>query len=339
MARRILIAPDKYRGTLSAREAAEVISGAFGRSRCMMLPMADGGEGTAECIAAMKGNWQEVQKGVFFNAEDGIIAVDSSAIVGYESDEFNLPPLLRSTAPLGRALNKLYHNFCPRTIYLGIGGTACCDGGEGLMEELDPEVAWREVIVGLSDVAVPLLPNGASRLSALSFCRQKGFSEAEITETKERLERLEQTYGKARSPYAGAGGGLGYAVAHLIGAQCYAGAEWLLERAEVPWEEISCVITGEGCYDEQTESGKVVAVMARAARIHGIPCYCMAGTTTLKYEQAHLGEMTRQSAETLRVISCDEYLPHLPLTPETARLRLAMAAENLTIKLPANPPL
>ncbi|MCH5214683.1 MAG: glycerate kinase [Muribaculaceae bacterium] len=339
MARRILIAPDKYRGTLSAREAAEVISGALGPRRCMLLPMADGGEGTAECIAAMRGNWQEVQKGVFFNAEDGIIAIDSSAIVGYESDEFNMPPLLRSTAPLGKALNKLYHDFRPRKIYLGIGGTACCDVGEGLMGELNPEVAWREVIVGLADVAVPLLPDEASRLSALSFCRQKGFSDVEINETKERLERLEQTYGKARSPYAGAGGGLGYAVAHLIGAQCYAGAEWLLERAEVPWEELSCVITGEGCYDEQTESGKVVAVMARAARHHGIPCYCLAGTTNIKCEQHTRGEKNHQSAETLRVISCDEYLPHLPLTPETARLRLAMAAENLTAQLTDNPPL
>jgi glycerate kinase len=51
---RILVAPDKFRGTLTARQAAEAIATGWRRTRPRdrldLAPMADGGEGTAEAL-------------------------------------------------------------------------------------------------------------------------------------------------------------------------------------------------------------------------------------------------------------------------------------------------
>ena len=53
---RILIAPDKFKGSLSAREVAENIAAglraALPAAELTLLPLADGGEGTAEAICA-----------------------------------------------------------------------------------------------------------------------------------------------------------------------------------------------------------------------------------------------------------------------------------------------
>ncbi len=59
---RILIAPDKFKGTLSAREVAENIAAGlrevFPDAKVDIVPMADGGEGTAEVISqALGGSW------------------------------------------------------------------------------------------------------------------------------------------------------------------------------------------------------------------------------------------------------------------------------------------
>src|SRR5438046_10103355 len=59
---RILIAPDKFKGSLSAREVAENIEAGFRKvlpdAAIDIVPMADGGEGTAEVISqALAGSW------------------------------------------------------------------------------------------------------------------------------------------------------------------------------------------------------------------------------------------------------------------------------------------
>ena len=63
---RILIAPDKFKGSLSATVVAQTIAEAFhehpGQFELDLCPIADGGEGTAEAIiTAKKGSWVECQ--------------------------------------------------------------------------------------------------------------------------------------------------------------------------------------------------------------------------------------------------------------------------------------
>ena len=272
----ILIAPDKYRGTLTSLQAARIIAENI-RGHKLILPMADGGEGTAACIASLEPGWEMLYAGCFVNRIIKAAALDSSAIVGYSAENVATVPLERSSAKLGVELERLYRQEKVRKIFLGIGGTSVCDGGRGMLEKMSRRIPWQSVLVGLSDVKAPLLPRLAGEISAISFCRQKGYSDNDITEVRKHLEAVIKRYGPPLSPYAGAGGGIGYAVADVLGAPCYPGAEWLIEKARIPWDEITCVVTGEGKYDRQTEQGKVVFSLAHEASKHGITTICLAG--------------------------------------------------------------
>lgn len=313
----ILIAPDKYRGTMSAAAAARIIAANISAQN-IIVPMADGGEGTAACVAADT-YWQFVSDGCFYNPMLREVAIDSSAVVGYGCYPTDMPPLERSTQRLGERLNDMADTFNPRRIYIGVGGTATCDAGVGMLETLSPGIDWKHRLVGLIDVEAPLLPTHPGDQSALSFCPQKGFSIADIETARQRLEEAVARYGTPISRFDGAGGGLGYALASVIGAECHLGAQWLLDRARIPWNDITLVITGEGCYDCRTALGKVVSTVAHTAHRHGIPAVCIAGTV----------DPDAQSLPDLRLIDTSQFLPDRPLTPDIARRRLALATQSL----------
>lgn len=317
----ILIAPDKYRGTLTAREAALIMKEAL-PGQTMMLPMADGGEGTAECIAGLEPGWRRIREGVYIRRETRELVVDSSAIIGYTPKMLAIPPLQRTSESLAVGIEYLYKKENLRKIYIGIGGTAVCDGGLGFVNTLDSSVTWNEILVGLADVKASLLPDGDTSLSALDFCLQKGYSGEEIGVLRKRLTNLEETHGKAESEFTGAGGGLGYGLTRMLGAPCYSGAKWILERARIPWDKINLVITGEGKYDSQTGGGKTVWTLAEEAQRQGVTCVCMAGCV----EEGSL------VPEFMQVVDCSRYFPEERLTPQIAarRLRKAMAEINTT---------
>jgi glycerate kinase len=90
---------------------------------------------------------------------------------------------------------------------------------------------------------------------------------------------------------AGCGGGLGYGLLHL-GAQRVSGIEYVMQTVNLA-EEIAkadLVLTGEGCLDDQSLHGKVVAGLATAAANIGKPCVALAGEVRLgKRECASAG--------------------------------------------------
>ena len=64
---RILIAIDKFKGSIPASEAAQSIASALAQTlpeaACDLCPIADGGEGTAEAVVtALNGEWCEAQR-------------------------------------------------------------------------------------------------------------------------------------------------------------------------------------------------------------------------------------------------------------------------------------
>lgn len=318
----LLIAPDKYRGTLTAIEAARIIASNIKNRESLLLPMADGGEGTAACLASREPGWEYVREGVYVNRLTATAAVDTSAVVGYSPDFLAVPPRERSTAPLGNILNELMRNFTLHKIYVGVGGTSTCDAGIGMLQTLDNRVSWHNILVGLIDVRVPLLPSLSEAPSALMFCRQKGIvTPADMEFARERLEKAVRVYGPALSPFAGAGGGLGYALADVIGAPCHGGAEFLLASARIPWSEVDAVLTGEGRYDSQTQQGKVVSVLYEHARRYNLPVVCLAGCV----------EAEAMVPEGMTLVDTSRYFPELELNSTTAALRLAEAARDIDI--------
>lgn len=153
---RILAAPDKFKGSLSAREAADAICAGFARgwpgAETLSYPMADGGEGTAEALcAALGGCWVEFpacdalgrpitgRYALVSDATDGKLTAvlelaDTAGIWRIAADERN--PLISSTFGTGQAVRHAVWESGAEKVILGLGGSATNDAGLGFAQAL-----------------------------------------------------------------------------------------------------------------------------------------------------------------------------------------------------------
>lgn len=148
---RIVVAPDSFKGSISAAEAANAIEmgirKAFGGLRVDKVPMADGGEGTVEALVMAAGG-RIVDKrvmgplGVQIDSFYGILGdgvtgvVELAAASGLPlvpSDKRN--PMLTTTYGTGELIRAAVDAGC-RKLIVGIGGSATNDGGTGLLQAL-----------------------------------------------------------------------------------------------------------------------------------------------------------------------------------------------------------
>jgi glycerate kinase len=299
----ILLAPDKFKGTLSAAQVSQIITDAL-RERgisedIISLPMADGGEGTAEALNAIP---ISDCPGCYI-LDDHTELIVSAEIVGHKGEESVLD---RSSYPLGEAIKRAALNDTVTRIYIAVGGTATSDGGAGILqaiganfydkagaiisEHITPRILadttkitlpkdtisnLRNKLIGLIDVKAALL---SGQISALTFAPQKGATTKDVALIKAALHNYDKLISPDRhSAYDGAGGGIGYAIATVIGAECLSGAEFILNHAAINWDDIRLVITGEGSIDNQTEAGKVVSAVSATATLHNIPYIAIGG--------------------------------------------------------------
>lgn len=147
----IVIAPDSFKESLTAREAAEAIhrgwSRVFPEAEYALIPMADGGEGTVQSLIDATGG-RKIEKrvtgplgdpvpGFFGMLGDGKTAViEMAAAAGLEylaEDERN--PLITTTFGVGELIRAAL-NQGARHIILGLGGSATNDAGAGMAEAL-----------------------------------------------------------------------------------------------------------------------------------------------------------------------------------------------------------
>lgn len=311
----ILIAPDKFKGTLTARETADIIASELTAWPCVIAPMADGGEGTAQALCS--GPEWEFRGRYYLNPAKSIAVIDSSAVVGIQP---GADILTLTSEPLGALVRHLVEIDSIEKVIIGVGGTGICDGGIGFLHALGDYKCYADRLLGLCDVAVPLLPQQPGGPSTLMFAPQKGATETDIPVLRERLEAAMLTYGNGSKPFDGAGGGLGFAIGNAIGAPCVGGAQFVLDHFGIDWREITCVVTGEGRLDEQTAQGKVVSVLACAAAERGVPCFVLAGSVS-------------DNIANDRVINASVFLPNSPLTPAIAAARISHAARQLAMKI------
>ncbi|MBA3963040.1 MAG: glycerate kinase [Chthoniobacterales bacterium] len=223
---RILVAPDKFKGSLGAEDVgAHIAAGlraARPRAEIKIQPIADGGEGTAEVIRrAGQGEWlgcsahdslgREISTRYAWLSGSQTAVMEMSAAAGLAQISPNeRDPLRASTFGVGEMLRAAAGGA--RHIILGLGGSATNDGGCGLARALgfrffddgDREIIWaselenlariawpNEValppITGATDVRNPLLgSHGASRI----FGPQKGASLEAIEILERGLTRL-----------------------------------------------------------------------------------------------------------------------------------------------------
>lgn len=198
-----------------------------------------------------------------------------------------------------------------RSIVLGLGGSACTDGGAGMLQALGvrlldddggdlppggaalrqlarvdasglhPAVGKADIVVA-GDVDNPLLgPHGAAAV----YGPQKGATAEQVRLLDAGLGRLAEVLDSdiAEQPGAGAAGGVGFAALAVLGAKVRPGIEYLLDLVGFPQHlrGASLVITGEGSLDEQTLRGKAPVGVAAAARAAGVPVIAVAGRCLL----------------------------------------------------------
>jgi glycerate kinase len=148
---RILIAPDKFKGALNAREVAESIATGLREvlpdAEIDIAPMADGGEGTAEAICdALGGSWlkckahdplgREIEARYGWVDKDKIAVMEMSEAAGMRRlTRKELNPAIATTFGVGEMLLDAAQRGA-KEIIIGLGGSATNDGGFGMARAL-----------------------------------------------------------------------------------------------------------------------------------------------------------------------------------------------------------
>lgn len=149
--RKIVIASDSFKGSISAAEVAacgeRAVHRLFPDCEVVQLPVADGGEGTVETLTAALGG-QSVATVVhdplerLITAQYGLITKEKTAIIEMatasglpllQPEERN--PWLTSTYGTGELIRDALERGC-RKFLIAIGGSATNDGGMGLLQAL-----------------------------------------------------------------------------------------------------------------------------------------------------------------------------------------------------------
>jgi glycerate 2-kinase len=287
---------------LSAREAAGALARGFAQAgvEADELPLADGGDGTAEVLyAALGGEWGEAEvsdpfgrrvAARFLVLPDGRAVVEAAQTIGLARIALGeLDPVAASSRGLGELI--LAAGPHARELLVALGGSATVDGGAGL----------REVLVELPlpttvacDVANPLL---GERGAARTFGPQKGATAEQVEGVEARLGAMEELRPAADLAGAGAAGGLGAALA-VLGARLVPGAELVLEalgfRERIRGAAV--VVTGEGVVDRTSGEGKAPGVALRICREEGVRCVVFGGCVLEELPGAEMHALSGDSA-------------------------------------------
>jgi glycerate kinase len=324
---RLILAPDKFKATLTAPEAAEAMAVGAGRAlpaaELIQLPVADGGDGTVAVTVQAGGRPREVQVRdalgrpvpAHYAVLGGSAVIESAQACGLRRLPVNPDTALTaSSAGVGELMRAALDAGC-RDLVIGLGGSACTDGGSGMARALgvrmtdatgrelpygggslaelatidtsglDPRLAECTVRIAC-DVTNPLLGDTGA---APVFAPQKGAGPAEVARLAAGLAHYAELVRQARGidvgrlPGGGAAGGLAAGLIAFAGGQIVSGIEYLLELLGFADRLAGCslVITGEGCLDAQSLAGKAPAGVAELAGRHGVPVLAIAGRVEL----------------------------------------------------------
>ncbi|MFN2555737.1 MAG: glycerate kinase [Nitriliruptorales bacterium] len=306
---KVVVAPDSFGGTLSAVEAAEAIATGWSQARAgdeiVVLPLADGGEGTLEVVAGDRYERRTVEvadplgrprQATWLRRSDGTAIVESAEACGLkllEPAERN--PLRTTTYGVGQLLEAARRSGCHR-VAVGLGGSSTVDGGAGAAVALGVRVLgasgsgvkigggdlvsvarvvpqWLDPDWG--DVEVVLWSDVETRLAdaAATFAPQKGATPEAVERLAAGLARwadvVERDLGGSwrQLPGSGAAGGLGFGLAAVLAARLVPGAQAVAELVGLrdALDAADLLVTGEGRLDATSLEGKVVGTVLQSA--------------------------------------------------------------------------
>lgn len=324
---RVVMAPDSFKSTMSAAEAARAMGEGWSEVRpeddVVLRPMADGGEGTLDAFASLPGAERipvdvvdavgRPRRASWVRLADGAGVVELAECCGLLTIDA-LAPREAHTLGFGMAIRSAIEAGAERLL-LAIGGSASTDGGLGLLVGLGVAIERPDGVSTLGNAAlphvvsvdwsgaVPVPSGGATVLSdvtnpllgddgaAAVFGPQKGGAPFVAQLDAALASWAAVLGGDPQSPGAGAAGGAGFALRRW-GATSTSGALAVADAVglrEALWDA-DLVVTGEGAFDAQTASGKVVDVVRRMAaevamaRQRALPVAVVAGRMEARYD-------------------------------------------------------
>ena len=276
---RIVIAPDSFKGSLDADDVASAIAEGWRSVRpgdsVIEIPQADGGEGTLAAIERavpgsrrraagwVTGPHGEPVAGEWLELPDGTAVVELALSSGLALMD-RLDPIGATTRGLGEVIAAALDSGCTALV-IALGGSASTDAGLPAVEAIGARTPPVGGAVLLTDVTAPLLgPTGAAAV----FGPQKGANPAQITMLEQRLTTIAaQLGGDPDAPGAGAAGGTGYGLA-TWGARIVPGAAEVARQSGLvdAAADADLIVTGEGRFDGQSLTGKVVGGVLELGR-------------------------------------------------------------------------
>jgi glycerate 2-kinase len=294
----LLIAPDSFKGTFSAREVAQAIARGAGAAGVAVdvCPVADGGEGTLEALLAAHGGettttschdplGRPIAAPVGWIEHGATAIVETAAASGLQlvaAEERDAEAA--STCGTGELIAAAIAAGA-RRVAIAVGGSATTDGGAGAIAALDATGGARGTeLVVLCDVTTPF------ERAAEVYGPQKGADPATLRRLAERLhaQAAALPHDPRGVPMTGAAGGLSGGLWATYGAQLVPGAAWVLDalRFDARLARADAVVTGEGRLDRQTLEGKLIGEIAARCRAAARPLHAVVGSTELSPDEA-----------------------------------------------------
>jgi glycerate kinase len=306
---RVVIAPDKFAGTLTAVEAAEAIATGWRRTapdaEVVEVPMSDGGPGFVDVLhtvlggellaVTVRGAYDDPTPATLLKVGDTVY-VEAAQAVGLHLTT-RRDPMHATSAGVGEMIREAQAAGAAR-IVVGLGGSGINDGGAGLLHALGAtaDVPLDQGPAGLDGLTRITLPERrTSNIEAATdvdnmllglvgatktFGPQKGLTEEQLLTVDGRLQRLAELTDRklANEKGTGAAGGLGFALM-LLGATRRPGVDLVAEVVDLAGrcKGADVVVTGEGAFDFSSRSGKVPYGVAQVAIDALAPCIVLAG--------------------------------------------------------------
>ncbi|HER1625021.1 TPA: glycerate kinase [Streptococcus pyogenes] len=313
---KILVAIDSFKGSVTSPELnTSVAQALLSVDKQLVIEtraIADGGEGSLVALSqTVAGRWHQVKTidllrrpikvAYYRHAKQAFI--ESASIIGIDKITSNSVTYAQATSyGLGLAVKDAIQKGATQ-IEIMLGGTGTSDGGKGFLESLNYDfmtgrsyldtLASPVTLLGLTDVTNPY--HGPQGFAAV-FGPQKGGSLSQIEETDQIASNFakkvfcQTTIDLQTIPGSGAAGGLGGAIVLLggaivlLGGTLTSGFSRIAELLNLDNSLQSCdlVITGEGCLDTQSQSGKVPVAIARMAKKYQVPTIALCGSVKIE---------------------------------------------------------
>ncbi len=271
--KKVIIASDSFKGTLSSYQVCDIISSALQKNypdvQIISIPVADGGEGTAEALqyalggeriyCSVKSPLGRDVEAYYVLLPDNTAVIECALASGLTLEDKN-DPLLASSYGTGQLIKAALDGGAKR-LFVGIGGSAMTDGGMGCLAALGAKFLssegeelyacgknlgliekadFRGFDKGIAEAEITVLCDVKNSLygkegAAYIFAPQKGADENDVAILDEGLKnfaRISESFlGKDYSFYEGAGaaGGLGFALVAFMGAKLKSGIDTVLE--------------------------------------------------------------------------------------------------------------